>query len=377
MTVVAEQSIKSAAQEKGDEEMLCKVHDQDLRAREAHYHNVCRRNYTRSKKRHTSHEDSESSQLQTAHNAAFQYIISYVEEYIVIGGNIERLSMIRERYMTYLLEHYPGFYNENYKMYKLKEKLQKHFGAKLSFWQPQTKNKAELVYAADMEGEAVEAAFELAASDERRLSESAMIIRRHIYDCRRDSKQMPWPPSAAWLLSGERWPPEILLTFLTLVITGKPVKHASSRSQRYALSIAEDLCYTATKGEWIMPKHLTLPMTVRHLTGSAEVVTILNRYGHGQSYSRTLELEAAMCNSVTCSESVLPISISRDNNAVLHLCYDNFDLDEETPSGSGTTHSTHGIVIQKLLDPGIPDFPLKRTLFPNQEADLLCQLRLK
>ena len=103
-----------------------------------------------------------------------------------------------------------------------------------------------------------------------------------------------------------------------------------------------------------MPKHLSLTLTVRHLTGSAEVVTILNRYGHGQSYSRTLELETAMCNCVNSSDSVLPRSISRDNNAVLHLCYDNFDLDEETPSGSGTTHSTHGIVIQELLDPDRP-----------------------
>ena len=35
----------------------------------------------------------------------------------------------------------------------------------------------------------------------------------------------------------------------------------------------------------------------------------------------------------------------------VHLCYDNFDLDEETPSGFGTTHSTYGIVIQELRDP--------------------------
>ena len=59
-------------------------------------------------------------------------------------------------------------------------------------------------------------------------------------------------------------------------------------------------------------------MTIRYLIGNAEVVTILNRYGHGQSYARTLELETAMCNSVTSSESVLPRTISRDNNAVLH-----------------------------------------------------------
>ena len=77
--------------------------------------------------------------------------------------------MIREMYLTYLLDNHPEFCNEHYKMYKLKVKLQKRFGKKLSFWQTHTKTKAELVYAADIEGNAAETAFELAASDERRL----------------------------------------------------------------------------------------------------------------------------------------------------------------------------------------------------------------
>ena len=67
-------------------------------------------------------------------------------------------------------------------------------------------------------------------------------------------------------------------------------------------------------------------MIGRHRTGNAEVITILNRYGHGESYSRTIELVTAMCYSVTSSESVLQRNLSRDNNAVLHLCYDRFDL---------------------------------------------------
>ena len=32
------------------------------------------------------------------------------------------------------------------------------------------------------------------------------------------------------------------------------------------------------------------------------------------------------------------------------FCWDNFDLCEETSSGSGTTHSTHGIIIQESPD---------------------------
>jgi hypothetical protein len=91
-------------------------------------------------------------------------------------------------------------------------------------------------------------------------------------------------------------------------------------------------------------------MTVRYLTGNAELVTMINRFGHAQSYTMTMELERAMCNAITASAATLPPNISADNNSVLHLCWDNFDLNEETPSGCGTTHSTHGIIIQEVAD---------------------------
>ena len=96
-----------------------------------------------------------------------------------------------------------------------------------------------------------------------------------------------------------------------------------------------------------MPKHILLAMTVHHLTGSAE---ILNRFGHCQPYSRTLELETAMCRSVTDGSSHFPPSISTDNNVIVHLCWDSFDLNEETSSGTGTTHTAHGIIVQEVED---------------------------
>lgn len=94
-----------------------------------------------------------------------------------------------------------------------------------------------------------------------------------------------------------------------------------------------------------MPKHLLIPMTVRHLTGSAELITILNRLGHCKSYTKSLEVETAMSNSITESDSLLPPNISYQNNSVPRFCLDNFDLNEETPSGTGTMQS---IVIQEV-----------------------------
>jgi len=61
-----------------------------------------------------------------------------------------------------------------------------------------------------------------------------------------------------------------------------------------------------------------------------------------------MELETAMADEVRIQDSVLPSNIDPLLNRVCHVCWDNFDILEETPSGSGTTHTTHGIIIQEI-----------------------------
>ena len=73
-----------------------------------------------------------------------------------------------------------------------------------------------------------------------------------------------------------------------------------------------------------------------------------------------------MCNTITASKSVLPSNISTENNSVIHFCWDNFDLNEETPSGTGTTYSTRGIVIQELT--GVDQ---TRSVGPSQTKERL------
>ena len=51
---------------------------------------------------------------------------------------------------------------------------------------------------------------------------------------------------------------------------------------------------------------------------------------------------------MTDRKEILPPNINKDKNVITHFCWDNFDLIEETLSGAGTTHSTHGIVIQEV-----------------------------
>ena len=78
--------------------------------------------------------------------------------------------------------------------------------------------------------------------------------------------------------------------------------------------------------------------------GSAELLTLLSRSGHCQSYIRTHEIETAMCSSINDNDAALQPNVSLQNN-VIYFCWDNFDLNGETLVGTDTTHSTHGLVI--------------------------------
>ena len=97
-----------------------------------------------------------------------------------------------------------------------------------------------------------------------------------------------------------------------------------------------------------MAKHLALGSAVKRLTETTELVSMLNHFGHCIWHASILELETAVCHNNMQSTSLLPVSVFADNYIVTHFCWDNFDLQEETVSGSGTTHSTHDTIIHEV-----------------------------
>ncbi|GFR86960.1 hypothetical protein ElyMa_006065500 [Elysia marginata] len=114
-------------------------------------------------------------------------------------------------------------------------------------------------------------------------------------------------------------------------------------------------------------------MTVRHLSGNAQIITLLYRFGHSVSNSVLLELETAMCDKVAESDSCLPKSIDKYRSGVLHFCWDNFDLNEETNTGTGTTHSTHGIVIQEPSSDSNDSIVIQKPSSDSNESESIPQ----
>lgn len=351
VTVTAEHTIKEAAAAKFDFELLGRITNEDLRAKEARYHEYCRREYTRANviKEPPVHDTTDNKPVQSsvreAYSDVFDSFTTYIEKEIICNGKVETMTMLNQKYLAEMKSRYPEIYNPEYPTQALKNKIIGHFGDRLKFWLPKSHCKSELVFAANVDiGQAVELAFEALSSEATVLANAAAILRRDIKTFS-DFTSVPWPPSAHVLESLS--PPHSVINFLSTVTTGKKIEKVSERVARVCTSIAEDICYASSAGKLPLKKHFLLGMSMRHLTGSADVVTILNRYGHSISYTKLLELETAMAQQVKLTDGLLPSNISVDENSVSHVCWDNFDLNEETPSGSNTTHSTHGIVIQE------------------------------
>ena len=57
----------------------------------------------------------------------------YTQENIIAGMKVERMTMLRERYLLYLMEVDADVYNENYKTDKLKDKMKNHLEHESSF----------------------------------------------------------------------------------------------------------------------------------------------------------------------------------------------------------------------------------------------------
>ena len=183
---------------------------------------------------------------------------------------------------------------------------------------------------------------------------SSKIVKNAIEDSLSQFK-CPWPPTAENLNtdSARKLVPHKLFNWIawTIGINEEPsvneyVKVAENEEKKI-LSIAQDIIFLKAKGRVVTPKHRALSMTIRHMTGSSQLIQILNGIGHSASHSSTSEHDTALAQcQLSLGELAVPKGI-RDGKFTT-LIWDNIDFGEETLSGKGTTHRTNRIIIQRV-----------------------------
>ena len=106
----------------------------------------------------------------------------------------------------------------------------------------------------------------------------------------------------------ERLVPDVLYNFIVLVIGALPeaecellgakVKVTSERLHRRTLPICQDIVFDSSSGRVSSPKHVSIALAIKTLTGSAQLVGILNGFGHCIADSQVREVETAMAEKV-------------------------------------------------------------------------------
>ncbi|CAM1302357.1 Uncharacterised protein r2_g1216 [Pycnogonum litorale] len=126
----------------------------------------------------------------------------------------------------------------------------------------------------------------------------------------------------------------------------------SAKVNRLVLSIGQDICRAVTQAQWKLPKHILICMTLRHLFRSKDLITMINRFGHSESHSFSLELETAIASALKEASDLLSNQVLRNPQgpSVFHSEFDNFDQLVNDLTGKGSVHTTHGIMLQQVTD---------------------------
>jgi len=351
------QDLEKDAELRNDEKLLTRIRGKDLFACEAKYHRSCRKSYhTQDPKSWRSDSDEQRKTqraLEDAHSFAFGKVCELIDKELLINKRMIQLRDLRRLYIAHLEE--TDFPNPEYRSSKLKDKLQNHlkYSSTLSYCQMKEAGPqyhGYIVYSSGMSiDEAIRKAFELGSSDI--MKESGNHLHDVIHQSFKESKDLTWPPNALELEQNSKIPPE-LETFLSHVIAKQSVP-TTPKNQRLILSIGQDLCRAATAGEWKLGKHLLLSMTLRHLYRSEQLVTLLNRMGHCENYSFTVELETGLAKAIGETSTLLSTQIVRapEPKSVFHSEFDNFDQLLNSATGKDSIHTAHGIMLQDIEGP--------------------------
>ena len=365
-------AIEEAARRRSDESMLLKISGVDLIAAEAKYHKHCRSQYV--SKSNLMFVDFRVDGEEDVYTQAFQNLREDIKPQLESGVALDMKTLL-DSYQG-ILQHLGCNTAKSYKSERLKRRLQQSFQEEIVFQKLPDPSKPELVYSSsislqDVINSAAKKSCHLAkmsASSEDESSNSqgqndvnsilyhaAQILRSSI---RSESKSIGIQPVDVEDISAckvKSLMPKDLYNFLCLMISNPDKVDVSAPTasnaadERHILAIAQDLIYATTHGRVKTPKHIGLAMSVRHMTGSKHLVTMLNRFGHCCSYDDIEVVDTSLALDIIASSenlgAVVPSNISP--GVFVQVAGDNNDINEETLDGKQTTHATTLVLYQR------------------------------
>ena len=372
-------AIRNAAVRQNDSRMIAIV-SRDLVAAEGHYHRSCYREYTRNRESRagdplaTSSGDPKVDHYQEMEKRCFDKLFAFVRDSIFEKPHVVRLTDLTQRLVDWLVKEEVDEVKLSTKKHILR-KLNAEFGDSLHvvhetngrvLLYPDNLTMDDLVMENQSLKDELHVLKQNTSNTDGLIAKVSTILRNDIKGL---DIQLPWPPLPADLDEPSQYMPNSLTKFLKYLFSGDQDQSAATtrpRVQRLTESVGQDIVHTVTHARVKTPKHIILPFAVKSLTGCVELNRILNRFGHGLSYSQIEEIDTALCLHKLARRNedgvALPEFIQQFIQA--SCAWDNIDRLEETLSGGGTSHRVNGIIVQKKM---FGPEPQRR--FPNQPRD--------
>lgn len=288
-------SIVRAAKKKHDTRILGL--GEDLIAKEAKYHNSCRRNYVR------QDEDEEApTSNRKKHNEAFQTLLNFLDGELIKKKKPMLATAIFSLYKEEFLA-LGGTHDDinKYSVQSLMTKVKDHFEDIVI--DKQANKSGNVVFSSSMTSAEAFALLNDSNDAAEKIKSAAMALRREILAM--PSSKIPTPTSVHTLKDNAPNIPPLTLLFFRTVIGGMQSEPRSAHSEdvieRKAVASASDAVFNCTRGTVCPWKHQSLGLGLGTLTGSKSLLTILNRFGHCISYDEVKRLETEM--AYTCSDS--------------------------------------------------------------------------
>ena len=341
----AEVKIRAAARQKKDEKLLTLIGDylfgdgQDFVCLEAKYHHGCKREYLNEAR--PSGKKTETY----VRNQAKKLLLDHIKE-SVVSHNIPELA-------NSLLARYVEFYKSNggkeeyikqYDIQSLCRLIKRHIDTVTITG---SHGVGSLVYKTG--GMSYTDALKLVTSEQ----ENKQLVVRNCARILRDDilklKRSPIDTSSVdSIMKGEvSIPPNVSFFYQKLYNGEEP--GMSHQRKMFVDSSAADAVYCCSGTKMIPGKHISLGLTLKSMTGSKRVLTLMQRNGHCCSSETTRRIDMGMERGILNEHgNVVPQGVVKEPGLSVGTAWDNYDINLETINGLGSIHHTYGIVYQNI-----------------------------
>ena len=338
-TKQAEQKIIDVANTLMLTNVLVKIAGIDLIAKEAKFHHSCRAQLAiKSDRRKKSLSPIPEEPVNIA--LPLECVCDYVEREVIKSKRPEHLTSIYDRYNDICteLEIIPSITKVQY----FGEVLKKRFPDRIILHSPACKMSGVIVHSSDIDYASIKVVYDFKSSPEGQVTQAALLLRQALRKVEKEPLTDPLTIDA--LEKGEGTPPGLVKTFFGVLLGGPDSRMHSESVKHRADSISHDALFIVKHGVLKPAKHILTAMSLKSLTGSKKIITMLNKFGSCLNYHAVEELETELAHAILERQLSFPDGATPE--IPCGLAYDNYDVQTHTLSGAETLHDTMGIFHQ-------------------------------